>query len=86
MNKLELAEQIYLDQIAGPEMYETQLEEKARYAVKAAEIFYSAYVSIKGTGKVGQEMVGCKACFGSGGKKNSPCKVCNGAGKVVRPD
>ena len=26
---------------------------------------------------------GCRSCFGSGGKKDAPCKVCNGKGKVM---
>ena len=27
---------------------------------------------------------GCRACFGSGGKRIDPCNVCNGTGKVKR--
>lgn len=85
MNKLELAEQIYLDQVAGSEMYESELAEKAGYAIRAAEIFYTEWVAAKGAGKLEQKLIGCKACFGSGGKKTSPCKVCNGAGKIPQP-
>lgn len=29
---------------------------------------------------------GCRACFGSGGKKHAPCKVCKGSGFVQKED
>lgn len=28
------------------------------------------------------KLKGCRACFGSGGKRLAPCDVCNGSGKV----
>lgn len=30
------------------------------------------------------KMIGCRTCFGSGGKRANPCTVCNGTGKVPK--
>lgn len=27
---------------------------------------------------------GCRACYGSGGKRSNPCTVCNGTGKLPK--
>ena len=27
---------------------------------------------------------GCALCYGSGGKKDNPCRVCNGTGKIYK--
>lgn len=31
-----------------------------------------------------QKLTGCRACFGSGGKRHNPCSVCNGRGQVLK--
>lgn len=82
MNKLELAEQIYLDQIAGEKLMDSQLALKASYAIAASEVFYKTWDAIESPERL--KLVGCKACFGSGGKKTSPCKVCKGTGKITQ--
>jgi len=30
------------------------------------------------------KLMGCRACYGSGGKRNDPCQVCDGTGKVPK--
>jgi DnaJ-class molecular chaperone len=39
---------------------------------------------VQSTTKPKKTEKGCRACFGSGGKRADPCKICNGTGRVPR--
>lgn len=55
--------------------------EAATKAIADANAFSSAYaIWEQSTAK--PATVGCRACYGSGGKRSSPCKVCRGTGKI----
>ena len=73
---LEIARERYLDLIAEG----VDARAAAIAAIECADVFEAAY------NKRGWAVhaSGCKACFGSGGKRNNPCKVCGGTGKVTK--
>lgn len=52
-------------------------------AIEHADTFATAYAACGPVDTAAQKTLkGCKACFGSGGKANSPCRACAGTGKV----
>lgn len=63
-------------------------QEAVDRAIKEATVFTNAYAAWRrAEAAESAKFRGCKACFGSGGKKASPCAVCNGTGQVlVSPD
>lgn len=74
---LEIARERYLDLIA--EGFDA--DAAALAAIECADVFEAAYNK---RGRWVTHSTGCKACFGSGGKRNAPCKVCGGTGKVAK--
>ena len=74
---LEIARERFLDLIADG----VDARAAAIAAIECADVFDAEYSKrwIKPT-----ETLGCKSCFGSGGKRNNPCKVCGGTGKVTK--
>lgn len=91
-----LAANIFLDMVDGKFHDKSQVRTMASEAWAYAEVFASAEpkTAIK-TNAMGlsvvaaapeQAMIGCRACYGSGGKKMRPCKVCNGTGKVSQQE
>ena len=54
-------------------------------AIKQAEMFMSKLNLAEARNHPFAKTValkGCPKCFGSGGKRNQPCKYCGGSGKV----
>jgi DnaJ-class molecular chaperone len=51
-------------------------------ATKQADEFMQNYRPFPAT-VAETQMKGCRACHGSGGKARSPCKVCDGTGRVA---
>ena len=74
---LEIARERYLDLIA--EGFDA--DAAALAAIECADVFEAAYSKRQESRNVSR---GCKACYGSGGKRNQPCKVCGGTGKVAK--
>lgn len=52
-------------------------------AIDQADKFMAAYRHY-GEEQQDAETKGCPTCFGSGGKKNAPCKRCAGTGRVAK--
>lgn len=79
----EIAKERYLDMMAAG----TPPADAARQAIEDATAFIYAYHTWrvaeqkKAKAFVAQSK-GCPACFGSGGKKASPCATCGGTGRV----
>ena len=85
MDKRQIAAQIFLDAINGDNVTTEQAKQIAIGAWEAAAIFDACEPKTKSENMIGSydgKTKGCKACFGSGGKVNAPCKVCHGTGKV----
>ncbi|TDR82167.1 hypothetical protein [Paludibacterium purpuratum] len=86
----EVAKEHYLDLIArltDPSV--EQLTSCAKRAVMAAEVLQDELAAMSPQYAPAKGIKGCPACFGSGGKRNKPCQVCRGTGKVdvyVLPD
>ena len=90
-----LAANVFLDMVAGKIHDKSQVRTMACEAWAYALIFAEAEptqpsVRIDRDATDGMQimpeqppMMGCRKCFGSGGKKQS-CKVCGGTGKVPR--
>lgn len=89
MNTRELAAQLFLDAVNGALITADQARQIAISSWEMARIFdaqdpqakipQEAQASFEGN--MNRKMSGCRACYGSGGKKRS-CKVCHGTGKV----
>jgi len=85
MDKRQLAAQLFLDAINGGNVTAEQARQIAIGAWEAAEIFEACEPKLKAatTERIFEgKTIGCRKCFGSGGKANAPCKVCHGTGKV----
>lgn len=64
------------EQIATP-------QEAVDRAILEATVFTNAYASwLRAEKTESVKFRGCKACFGSGGKRTNPCTVCNGTGQI----
>lgn len=74
---LEIAKERFLDLIAGG----VPSCEAATMAIADASAFFSAY-AIWEQSTVKPKAIGCRACYGSGGKRSNPCRVCRGTGKI----
>lgn len=83
---LDIAKERFLDLVADG----VQSDKAAANAISDANAFASAYgkwerSSIKPASAppaTVPPMRGCRACYGSGGKRSNPCKACGGSGKV----
>jgi DnaJ-class molecular chaperone len=53
----------------------------AVFAIDQAGEFVEAYKVLSAGEPV--RLKGCKQCYGSGGKTGSPCRSCDGSGKVA---
>jgi hypothetical protein len=84
----QLAETLFIEMINGkPNLSMNDVDEMAISSLQYASMFYSKVQdSVEKTVPVTYRLKGCKACFGSGGKHNSPCKACGGSGKVQSRD
>lgn len=72
----EIAKQRFLDLMADGNSQEVSVKS----AVSDADALIQALHYQQETGKA----KGCRVCFGSGGKKDNPCKACGGTGKVTQ--
>lgn len=83
-----LAEILFIELIDGREsLSDETVQAMAEKAQNYAKIFDSASkrdMQVLSNGKPAPQLVGCRACYGSGGKAKSPCSVCNGAGMVTQ--
>ncbi|MEN6401133.1 MAG: hypothetical protein ABFD94_04255 [Armatimonadia bacterium] len=78
----EIAKERFLDMTANG----TSAEQAAVEAVDAADILIRTLANtqpVKFNEAYRGQTKGCPACFGSGGKRRSPCQECNGTGKVA---
>lgn len=85
MDKRQLAAQLFLDAVNGGNLTADQARQIAIGAWEVAAIFDACEPKAKPevTGHAFEgKTIGCRKCFGSGGKANAPCKVCHGTGKV----
>jgi hypothetical protein len=86
--KQSLAEVLFIEMVNGRVGLEMkEVRQMARDALAYTSIFQDEASGVltdtvlkKAQAPV--RMIGCKACYGSGGKQLSPCKKCNGTGKV----
>ena len=84
-----LAETLFIDMINGnAKISINRVEEMALSAQSYASMFYSKVQEPieNPDASVTYRTKGCRACYGSGGKANKPCKVCGGSGKVQSTD
>lgn len=65
-------------EIADTFTEEYQLHQRAAQSQQQESALNSMSASIVPTDK----LMGCRKCFGSGGKRDDPCATCNGTGKV----
>lgn len=79
---MHIARERFLDLMAGNRSADPKAA--AIMAIDQADKFMAAYVQYgpKNDAPAAAKLKGCKACHGSGGKRNDPCKVCGGTGKV----
>lgn len=75
---LEIAKERFLDIMAAGRGVSP--EAAAVVAIDQADKFMAAYSQY---GEKQAATKGCPSCFGSGGKKNAPCRKCNGTGRVA---
>lgn len=78
---LDIARERFLELMAAHPNGEARMA--ALTAIEDAKAFTDAYTLIVYDAPATSKTKGCKACFGSGGKANSPCKACSGTGKVA---
>lgn len=89
-----LAASIFLDMIDGKFHDKSQVRTMACEAWAYAEIFKEASPQVKIPAEamasfeanMERKLTGCRLCFGSGGKRNKPCKECNGTGKIAQQE
>ena len=78
----EIARERYLDMLANGTPPQAAVEQ----AIDEATVFvlkYSAWAHEERIASRGfRKLKGCPACFGSGGKRDAPCRACGGTGKV----
>ena len=74
-----IAKERFLEMMAAHPDGEPRLA--AIQAIEQADAFTAAYGSLAPV-QLTPKLKGCKACYGSGGKANQPCKACMGEGKV----
>lgn len=79
--EIDLARQIFLDHVNGQLVSTGTASTWAEQSLMMAEAFYSQVIDGEPITKM--KLKGCMACHGSGGKKNDPCRVCHGTGKVA---
>lgn len=74
---LEVAKEYFLELVCNGAVP----RDAARRAIEVADVFDEEYSKHHESQRTSR---GCKACYGSGGKRNAPCKVCSGTGKVAK--
>lgn len=89
MQNQSLAEVLFIDMVNGrSELSMDKVEQYAEDALAYESMFRKVAAKefqddLKVTGvRKPARLVGCKACYGSGGKAHDPCKKCSGTGKV----
>ncbi|HUA79386.1 MAG TPA: hypothetical protein VL997_03365 [Dyella sp.] len=75
----EIAKERFLDLMASGDI---PSKAAADIATADANAFVRGYRPLAPAAE-GERQKGCPACFGSGGKRDTPCKRCAGTGRVV---
>lgn len=80
----EIAKERYLDRISGAP--DASRRHAAAAAIEDATAFVMEYSRWKAAEQADSKRFvkskGCPSCFGSGGKKDAPCRQCEGSGRV----